>query len=194
MSAALESLLPHRAPMRWLDALIECTETTAIGTVRVTAEHFAVVDGLMLESALVECAAQTVAAALGQRRRTGGHSGPAQTGMLAAVSNFQITARPAIGDTLTIEVREVKRLGPMLMVAVRLSVVGQAPPPDSGSGLARWGETPSSQPSRAQRGEQSEHHPSENALGARAGSAGIQGSTKSRPTTLIATGELTLYA
>lgn len=107
--------------MRWLDALVECTDTTATGTVLVTAEHFAVVNDLMLESALVECAAQTVAAALGQRRRASGDSGPAQNGMLAAVSNFQITARPAVGDTLTIEVREVKRLGPMLMVAARLT-------------------------------------------------------------------------
>jgi predicted hotdog family 3-hydroxylacyl-ACP dehydratase len=107
--------------MRWLDALTECTETTATGKVLVTAEHFAVVNDLMLESALVECAAQTVAAALGQRRHASGDSGPAPTGMLAAVSNFQITARPAIGDTLTIEVREVKRLGPMLMIAARLA-------------------------------------------------------------------------
>ena len=121
MSADIEQLLPHRAPMRWLDALAECTDTTATGTVLVTAEHFAVVNGTMLESALVECAAQTIAAALGQRRHASGDSGPAQTGMLAAVSNFQITARPVVGQTLTIEVREVKRLGPMLMIAARLT-------------------------------------------------------------------------
>lgn len=180
MSAAIEQLLPHRAPMRWLDALTECTDTTATGVVHLTPEHFAIAGGAMLESALVECAAQTVAAALGQRRHASGDSGPAKTGMLAAVSNFQIITRPAIGQTLTIEVREVKRLGPMLMIAARLS--------------ARWGETPSSQPSRAQRGEQSEHLPMQDARFARAGSAGIQGSTESHPTTLIATGELTLYA
>lgn len=107
--------------MRWLDALVDCTDTTATGSVRITAEHFAVVDGKMLESALVECAAQTVAAALGQRRHASGDSGGAAPGMLAAVSNFQITARPVIGDTLTIEVREVKQLGPMLMIAARLA-------------------------------------------------------------------------
>ncbi len=161
MSVVIESLLPHRAPMRWLDEMVECTDTTATGTVRVTAEHFAVVDGTMLESALVECAAQTVAAALGQRRHASGDSGPAPTGMLAAVSNFQITARPAIGDTLTIEVREVKRLGPMLMIAARISVVGQTPSPVT---------SPASAPACSPAG----------------GGAS--------PTTLIATGELTLYA
>ena len=121
MSADIEALLPHRVPMRWLDVLVDCTDTTATGSVRITAEHFAVVDGAMLESALVECAAQTVAAALGERRRASGDSGPAKQGMLAAVSNFQVTARPLIGQTLTIEVREVKRLGPMLMIAARLT-------------------------------------------------------------------------
>jgi predicted hotdog family 3-hydroxylacyl-ACP dehydratase len=121
MSADIETLLPHRAPMRWLDALVDCTDTRASGAVQITADHFAVVDGEMLESALVECAAQTVAAALGQRRRASGESGPAQQGMLAAVSNFQISSRPTVGQTLTIEVREVKRLGPMLMIAARIT-------------------------------------------------------------------------
>ena len=169
MSTAIESLLPHRAPMRWLDALVECTDTTATGTVLVTPEHFAVVSGTMLESALVECAAQTVAAALGQRRRASGDSGPAQTGMLAAVSNFQITARPAVGDTLTIEVREVKRLGPMLMIAARI-VVGQ--PPSAG--------TVRQAPPLA-----------EHQAGALGGLTTGEGAS---PTKLIATGELTLYA
>jgi predicted hotdog family 3-hydroxylacyl-ACP dehydratase len=121
MSTAIEALLPHRSPMRWLDALVDCTDTTATGIVKITAEHFAVVEGAMLESALIECAAQTVAAALGQRRRSTGDSGAAPQGMLAAVSNFQVTARPAVDETLTIEVREVKRLGPMLMIAARLT-------------------------------------------------------------------------
>ena len=169
MSTAIESLLPHRAPMRWLDALVECTDTTATGTVLVTAEHFAVVEGTMLECALVECAAQTVAAALGQRRRACGDSSPAQTGMLAAVSNFQINARPAVGDTLTIEVREVKRLGPMLRIAARI-VVGQ--PPSAGTVL--------------QAPPLAEHQAG--ALG------GLTTGEGASPTKLIATGELTLYA
>jgi predicted hotdog family 3-hydroxylacyl-ACP dehydratase len=125
MSTTIEALLPHRAPMRWLDALVDCTDTSATGTVKITAEHFAVVEGAMLESALVECAAQTVAAALGHRRHAAGDTSAAPQGMLAAVSNFQITARPTIGQTLTIEVREVKRLGPMLMIAARLTCENQ---------------------------------------------------------------------
>ena len=62
MPDAIESLLPHRAPMRFIDALIDCSETTATATTTFDANHFAVADGFVLESALVECVAQTVAA------------------------------------------------------------------------------------------------------------------------------------
>jgi hypothetical protein len=45
--------------------------------------------------------------------------------MLAAVSNFQVHAPAPLGKALRIEVREVKRLGPMLMVSGTVSCEGQ---------------------------------------------------------------------
>jgi len=107
--------------MRWVDALIDCTETTATATTMFTANHFAVADRTVIETALVECMAQTVAAALGQRIRASGKPGAANNGMLAAVSNFKIHSSPPLNLELTIEVREVKRLGPMLMIAGTIS-------------------------------------------------------------------------
>ena len=121
MSSSIEQLIPHRAPMRWVDALIDCTATTATATTMFTANHFAVVDRAVIETALVECMAQTVAAALGQRMRASGKPGAANNGMLAAVSNFKIHSSPPMNLELTIEVREVKRLGPMLMIAGTIS-------------------------------------------------------------------------
>jgi predicted hotdog family 3-hydroxylacyl-ACP dehydratase len=125
MSAAIEQLIPHRAPMRWVEELIDCTETTAIATTRFTAEHFAVANGMVIETALVECMAQAVAAALGNRMQASGKSGAANNGMLAAVSNFKIHSRPPLDQTLTIEVHEVKRLGPMLMITGKISCGAQ---------------------------------------------------------------------
>jgi len=125
MSIAIEELLPHRPPMRWVDALVDCTDTTAVATVRIGPEHFAVRDGVLLETALVECVAQTVAAALGHRMRASGNSGGANQGMLAAVSGFKVFAQPKVGQTLTVETREVKRLGPMLLVAATITCEGQ---------------------------------------------------------------------
>jgi predicted hotdog family 3-hydroxylacyl-ACP dehydratase len=125
MSVAIEQFIPHRAPMRWVDALVDCTDTTATATTQFTVEHFAVADGQLIEAALIECVAQTVAAALGQRMQARGNSAAGNHGMLAAVSNFRIHARPPLNQTVTIETREVKRLGPMLMVTGKISCGGE---------------------------------------------------------------------
>lgn len=121
MSAAIEQLLPHRAPMRWVEELLDCTDTTATATVRFTKTHFAVAAGSVIEAALIECLAQTVAAALGQRMQAGGKSAAANHGMLAAVSNFKIHTPPPLDQTLQVETTEVKRLGPMLMIAGKIT-------------------------------------------------------------------------
>jgi predicted hotdog family 3-hydroxylacyl-ACP dehydratase len=127
MPVATENLIPHRAPMRWIDALTDCTETAAVATACFSADSFAVANGLVLETALVECVAQTVAAALGQRAQTRGQSdsGIAAKGMLVSVSNFKIQSRPPSGKQLRIEIRELKRLGLMLRVSGEISCDGQ---------------------------------------------------------------------
>jgi len=77
-----------------------------------------VADGAVLETALVECVAQTVAAAQGHRAKHRGHSGGGATdGMMIAVSNFQIQSRAPAEKQLHIEIRDLKRLGPMLMIS-----------------------------------------------------------------------------
>jgi 3-hydroxyacyl-[acyl-carrier-protein] dehydratase len=127
MSVAIENLIPHRAPMRFIDALTEYTETAAVATVCFPADSFAVANGFVLETALVECVAQTVAAALGQRAKISGQSdsGIAAKGMLVSVSNFKIQSRPPSGKTLRIEIRELKRLGLMLRVSGEISCDGE---------------------------------------------------------------------
>lgn len=125
MPATIEQLLPHRAPMRFIDALTECTDTTAVATATFTGDHFAVVGGKVLETALVECVAQTVAAALGWRAHASGQTGAAKHGMLIATTNFRIEARPAAGVTLRIEISERKRLGPMLMISSVITCDGR---------------------------------------------------------------------
>jgi predicted hotdog family 3-hydroxylacyl-ACP dehydratase len=116
--------------MQWITALTACTETTATATACFRADDFAVTDDQVIETALVECIAQTVAAALGSRSQSGNQSrggtpGAAANGMLVAVSNFKIQSRPPVGKTLNIEIREQKRLGPMLMIAGTIACGGQ---------------------------------------------------------------------
>jgi predicted hotdog family 3-hydroxylacyl-ACP dehydratase len=125
MKAAIEQLIPHRAPMRWIDALTECTDTTAAATAVFGAGHFAVENGAVLETALVECVAQTAAAALGWRAQAGGKTGAPSNGMLIAVTNFRVESRPASGKMVCIEISERKRLGPMLMISGTITCEGK---------------------------------------------------------------------
>ena len=121
MSVPIDTLIPHRPPMQWINELTHCDDTTARATAHFPAGHFAVADGYILETALVECVAQTVAAAQAKRAASPKPSGPTRGGMLAAISRFQIESRPSAGQTLQIEVRELKRFGPMLLIAGTVS-------------------------------------------------------------------------
>jgi predicted hotdog family 3-hydroxylacyl-ACP dehydratase len=127
MPDAIENLIPQRAPMRFINALTSCDEKTATATANFSESDFAIADGKVIETALVECVAQTVAAALGQRVQNGGDgkSAAAANGMLIAVSNFKIILQPSAGKNLQIEISETRRLGPMLMIHGKISCDGQ---------------------------------------------------------------------
>lgn len=122
MPANLDTLLPHRAPMQWIEALTDCTDSTASATVHFTDAHFAVTRGMVTETALIECMAQTVAAAAGARSKRAAQNDESAAnrtghGMLAAVSSFRIHSPVPLNESLLITVRELKRFGPMLRVA-----------------------------------------------------------------------------
>jgi hypothetical protein len=103
--------------MLWINALTDCTATAATATACFDAGDLVVAEGAVLETALVECVAQTAAAAAGQRARGGGKSTPGDQGMLVAVSNFKIQSRPAAGELLRIDIQELKRLGGLLLIS-----------------------------------------------------------------------------
>ena len=113
----IEKLIPHRPPMRWIASLESCSDTAAVGTAIFQPGDFPVAENSLLESALVECVAQTVAASLARRAQTADPFNRQFNGVLAAVSNFKIESKPPLGKTLRIEVRELKRFGPMLLVS-----------------------------------------------------------------------------
>lgn len=111
--------------MLFVQSLTACTETTATATACFGAEHFAVSNGAVLETALVECAAQTIAAAMGHRAKTLGYSGAPPNGMLISVTGFKIESQPPLDRPLSIEVRELKRLGLMLLISAVISCEGK---------------------------------------------------------------------
>lgn len=125
MAPGVENLLPHRPPMLWIESLTRCTETEVTAIACFKSNDFAAGNGAVTETALVECMAQTVAAAQGQRAHLAGKSGGAMSGMLAAVTDFRIQTPPPIGKALEIDVRELKRFGPMLLVSGEIKCEGQ---------------------------------------------------------------------
>jgi predicted hotdog family 3-hydroxylacyl-ACP dehydratase len=111
--------------MRWIQTLDRCEGATAAATVTFDAGHFAVADGEALETALVECLAQTVAAAAGARAQKTGATMAVNSGVLAAVSGFQILDAPPLGKALQIEVHELTRLDRMVLVEGVVSCEGR---------------------------------------------------------------------
>jgi predicted hotdog family 3-hydroxylacyl-ACP dehydratase len=118
-------LVPHRDPMCFVDQLLEFTDTTAVASATFPAEHLASAGGHVLEAALVECVAQTVAANMGRRAREKGKSGMPVRGMLTSVSGFKILSRPAAGRPLRITIHELRRLGMMLMISGEITCDGE---------------------------------------------------------------------
>jgi predicted hotdog family 3-hydroxylacyl-ACP dehydratase len=111
--------------MLWIRALTRCTDTEATATATFQDGDFALQNGAVSETALVECVAQTVAAAQGERARRSGKTGATGGGMLAAVTDFRIQAPAPVGKPLDIDVRELKRFGPMLLVSGEVKCEGQ---------------------------------------------------------------------
>jgi predicted hotdog family 3-hydroxylacyl-ACP dehydratase len=111
--------------MCWLETLDACTDTTATATACFTADHFAVSENTVPETALIECMAQAVAAAAGSRARLRGESNPAGLGVLAAVSEFRVQSPAPIGKPVQIEVRQLTRLDRMVLVSGRISCEGR---------------------------------------------------------------------
>jgi predicted hotdog family 3-hydroxylacyl-ACP dehydratase len=123
----LQTLLPHRPPMRWIAELTACTENEATASACFSANDFPVNAAHVSELALIECMAQTIAAAQSYRSRAAAResksNGP--PGMLAAVTGFVVHSQPQVGQHLQIQVREIKRLGPMLLVSGEIRSEGQ---------------------------------------------------------------------
>ncbi len=122
---SISELLPQEPPMRFLEELSTCSESGATARARFGADDFAVHDGYVLEAVLVECAAQTAAAAMAQRALAGGGKKPGADGMLVAVSHFNFERRVSAGKVIEISIQEERRMGLMLLISTRITCEGE---------------------------------------------------------------------
>ncbi len=114
MNIDATTLLPHRPPMLMLDRLVEAGPGTAVAEASLKEGQLGVEGGRILEPALVECLAQTVAAREALEAADGGR--PDVPGMLVGIAGFRVTRCPSVGERLTLRTREEKRLGPLILV------------------------------------------------------------------------------
>jgi 3-hydroxymyristoyl/3-hydroxydecanoyl-(acyl carrier protein) dehydratase len=100
-------VLPHRAPFRLLDRLVEATAERGVGTKLVSAGDPCVTPSGVLPAAFVlEALAQCGGAYLNALGGDGTHAG-----LLAQVEGFASLESVRVGDELRVEVRLVRRLG-----------------------------------------------------------------------------------
>ena len=114
MDTELVNILPHRPPMVMIDSLVRCDTQSAVALKTFDRDDYGVSGDHVLEPALIECLAQTVAAMYGSLARASGLS--PRMGMLVGVSDFRLYEPARLGLVLELVTEVTKRLGPFCMV------------------------------------------------------------------------------
>lgn len=110
MNPELAQVLPHRPPLVLIDSLKRYDQETAEASKTFASNDYGLTtDGEVAEPMLIECLAQTVAAAQGSHARSHGHK-PAE-GMLVGVSGFDYFRPVRPGEALTLTTRITHRFG-----------------------------------------------------------------------------------
>jgi 3-hydroxymyristoyl/3-hydroxydecanoyl-(acyl carrier protein) dehydratase len=120
MSDRIREWLPHRPPVLFVDELLEgdtlpqgVPADSAVAIKTFPAGSFGTDGNRVLESALIECAAQTVAALNGCNARKQGQ--PLAQGMLVGVNDFEFPSCAHADVPLRIAVKIVDQFGPFCM-------------------------------------------------------------------------------
>lgn len=116
-------LIPQRPPFVMVGALLQADETSATTGYTVEADNIFVKDGFLTEPALIENIAQTAAARMGHLCLT--NNEPVPVGFIGAVQQFQLTALPAIGETLETTITIKNQVFDVTIITGTISVDGK---------------------------------------------------------------------
>ena len=106
----LWEILPHRPPAVMLDGLVASSPVSATATKTFRKGSYGLAGPRVLEPALIECLAQTVAALHGYQDRL--LNRPPSPGMLVGLSDFVFPLPAASGTELDLHVEITNQLGP----------------------------------------------------------------------------------
>ena len=101
--ARVDSLVPHRGAMSWLDDIVSVDSDTAIAVAHISAERLFTRNGRMSSWLGIEFMAQTVAAWAGHRARSTGRA--VSIGFLVGTRRYEVYRQHfSLGEDLLIEV------------------------------------------------------------------------------------------
>lgn len=106
-------VLPHRFPMLMVDTLLSASETRGRALRTFRKGDYGTEGGFVIESVLIECLAQTVAAIHGLKALAQG--GTPAPGMLVGIEDFAFFAPAVVDFELELEVEITRRLGPFCL-------------------------------------------------------------------------------
>jgi hypothetical protein len=97
-----------------IDALLEATPQRGVASKTFRTGDYGVCDGVVCETTLVECVAQTTAALFGYGEL--GRPTQERLGFLVALSGFSFARRPRLEEPLLVEVRLVTNIGEVFII------------------------------------------------------------------------------
>ena len=108
-------LIPQRAPMVMIDALLEVAEDSALCALTISEDNiFCSKDGLFEEAGLIEHIAQSAAAMVGYEYYK--QNLPAPIGFIASVDKLEIFLKPAKGAVIETKITVVQRVSDIVVV------------------------------------------------------------------------------
>lgn len=106
----ISGIIPHRPPMVMIDRFTKKNETAGIGEKRFFQGNYGCENGFVLQSILIECVAQTVAAQHGYDHLSKDNPEPA-LGMLVAIDHFEFFHPVPENAFITIHVNKTDEIG-----------------------------------------------------------------------------------
>lgn len=123
MNREFLQLIPHRAPMVLLNDIIEYGPEVIVGRFCVNADNIFVENGKFSREAMIEVAAQTIAAGDSMYAKSKG--GKVIRGFLTGLTGLKLNAAARVNETVIISCQCLRRMEGMGLFEVSAKVAGQ---------------------------------------------------------------------
>ena len=124
MFKEITQIIPHRHPMVMIDGYKRVSDDLALSEKKFSAGDYGCSNGTVLDSILIECLAQTVAAHHGYKALQEKSQKPVM-GMLVTVDSFDFF-HPVPGEaTISISIEKTDQVGPFNIMKGEISIKGK---------------------------------------------------------------------